>query len=144
MRPDVVLLNGDPMRLDEREVNVVKGDGKYTSIAATSIVAKVERDALMCRYAKESGSGFDACKGCTSTSHIEAIKRYGLHAIHRATFCTAFTRPALFSRLRVLPHVSTAAFSTLAKPFGAPSGASWTTFHVHLSVGIPEYFIKSA
>ena len=97
VRPDVVLLDGNPMRLDEREVNVVKGDGKCASIAAASIVAKVERDALMCRYAEEYPEyGFDACKGYASAAHIEAIKRYGLTPIHRATFCTAFTQPALF------------------------------------------------
>ena len=97
VRPDVVLLDGNPMRLDEREVNVVKGDGKSASLAAASIVAKVERDALMCRYAEEYPEyGFDACKGYASAAHIEAIKRYGLTPIHRATFCTAFTQPALF------------------------------------------------
>ena len=73
----------------------------YTSfgdpIAAASIVAKVERDALMCRYAEEYPEySFDACKGYASAAHIEAIKRYGLTPIHRATFCTAFTQPALF------------------------------------------------
>ena len=76
---------------------MVKGDGKCASIAAASIVAKVERDALMCRYAEEYPEyGFDACKGYASAAHIEAIKRYGLTPIHRATFCTAFTQPALF------------------------------------------------
>lgn len=97
VRPDVVLLDGNPMRLDEREVNVVKGDGKCASIAAASIVAKVERDALMCRYAEEYPEyGFDACKGYASAAHIEAIKRFGLTPIHRASFCTAFTQPTLF------------------------------------------------
>ncbi len=51
----------------------------------------------MCRYAEEYPEyGFDACKGYASAAHIEAIKRYGLTPIHRATFCTAFTQPALF------------------------------------------------
>lgn len=97
VRPDVVLLDGNPMRLDEREVNVVKGDGKCASIAAASIVAKVERDALMCRYAEEYPEyGFDACKGYASAAHIEAIRRFGLTPIHRVSFCTAFTQPTLF------------------------------------------------
>lgn len=97
VRPDVVLLDGNPLRLDEREVNVVKGDARCASIAAASVVAKVERDALMCRYAQEYPEyGFDACKGYASPAHIEAIKRYGLTPIHRVSFCTAFTQPALF------------------------------------------------
>ncbi len=96
-RPDVVLLDGRPLRIDEREVSVVKGDGLCASIAAASIVAKVERDALMCRYAERYPEyGFDACKGYASPAHIEAIRRYGLSPIHRATFCTAFVQPTLF------------------------------------------------
>ena len=97
VRPDVVLLDGNPLRLDDREVNVVKGDCRCASIAAASIVAKVERDALMCRYAEDYPEyGFDSCKGYASPAHIEAIKRFGLTPLHRATFCTAFTQPTLF------------------------------------------------
>lgn len=95
--PDVILLDGCPLHLDAREVNVIKGDARCASIAAASIVAKVERDALMCRYAQQYPAyGFDSCKGYASPAHIEAIKRYGLTPIHRATFCTAFTQPTLF------------------------------------------------
>lgn len=95
--PDMILLDGNPLHLDEREVNVVKGDGKCASIAAASIVAKVERDALMCRYAQQYPEyGLDACKGYASAAHIDAIKRFGLTPIHRVSFCTAFTQPTLF------------------------------------------------
>lgn len=94
---DVVLLDGNPLRLDEREVSVVKGDGKCASIAAASIVAKVERDALMARLDGEHpGYGFASNKGYASPSHIEAIKSLGLSPAHRATFCTAFTQASLF------------------------------------------------
>ena len=48
---DVVLLDGTPLHLDPREVNVVKGDGKCASIAAASLVAKVARDHVMEAYA---------------------------------------------------------------------------------------------
>lgn len=95
--PDVVLLDGNPLRLDAREVNVIKGDGRCASIAAASIVAKVERDALMCHYAEKYPEyGFESCKGYASAAHIEAIKRYGLTPIHRVSFCTAFTQETLF------------------------------------------------
>ncbi|MEF9876138.1 MAG: ribonuclease HII [Gordonibacter sp.] len=95
--PDVILLDGNPLRLDAREVNVVKGDARCASIAAASIVAKVERDALMCRYAQQYPEyGFDSCKGYASAAHIDAIKRFGLTPIHRASFCTSFMQPSLF------------------------------------------------
>ena len=94
---DVVLLDGNPLHLDPREANVIKGDGKCASIAAASIVAKVERDALMRRYdEKYPEYGFADNKGYASPAHIDAIKRVGLSPIHRASFCTAFTQQSLF------------------------------------------------
>ncbi|MDO4291460.1 MAG: ribonuclease HII [Eggerthellaceae bacterium] len=95
--PDVVLLDGNPLHMDAREVNVVKGDARCASIAAASIVAKVERDALMTRLDEQyPGYGFASNKGYASEEHIRAIKERGLSPVHRASFCTAFTQPTLF------------------------------------------------
>lgn len=95
--PDIVLLDGNPLHLNKREVNVVKGDARCAAISAASVVAKVERDALMCRLAKEYPAyDLDECKGYASKKHIDAIKREGLSPIHRASFCTAFTQESLF------------------------------------------------
>ena len=97
VQPEVVLLDGNPLHLDAREINVVKGDGKCASIAAASIVAKVERDALMCEYAKHYPAyDFASNKGYASAAHIEAIKQQGLCPIHRVSFCHAFTQESLF------------------------------------------------
>ena len=75
----------------------MKGDGKCASIAAASIVAKVERDALMCRYAESYPEyHFAENKGYASRAHIDAIERVGLSPIHRKSFCTAFTQQTLF------------------------------------------------
>lgn len=94
---DVVLLDGNSLGLDPRERNVVKGDAKCASIAAASIIAKVERDALMCRYAEEYPAyGFEKCKGYASAEHIAAIKEHGLSPVHRASFCHAWTQETLF------------------------------------------------
>ncbi len=95
--PDVILLDGNPLHLDAREVNVVKGDARCASIAAASIVAKVERDALMVQLdAQYPGYGLASNKGYGSEEHIRAIKERGLSPAHRASFCTAFTQPTLF------------------------------------------------
>jgi len=94
---DVVLLDGNPLRLDEREVSVVKGDGKCASIAAASIVAKVARDGLMEAYdAEYPGYGFAGNKGYGSEGHLAAIRERGLTPIHRRSFCTSFTQESLF------------------------------------------------
>ncbi|MCI2241827.1 ribonuclease HII [Adlercreutzia faecimuris] len=97
VRADLVLLDGNPLRLDPREANVVKGDGRCASIAAASVVAKVERDRLMEAYDTEyPGYGLAENKGYASPSHIAAIREHGLTPIHRASFCTAFAQPTLF------------------------------------------------
>ncbi|MDO4502949.1 MAG: ribonuclease HII [Coriobacteriia bacterium] len=95
--PDVVLLDGNPLHLDPREVNVIKGDGKCAAIAAASIVAKVDRDALMCQLAQEYPQyGFDGNKGYGSAAHMDAIREFGLSPVHRRSFCTSITQPTLF------------------------------------------------
>ena len=56
-------------------------------IALASIVAKVTRDALMCKLAKEYLEyGFEKHKGYGTKAHMEAIKKYGMCKIHRKTF----------------------------------------------------------
>lgn len=97
IQPGMILLDGNPMHLDDREKNVIKGDSKCASIAAASVIAKVERDSLMREYAKEFPEyHFDSCKGYASSEHIEAIKRHGLTPLHRKTFCTSFMQESLF------------------------------------------------
>lgn len=88
---ELVLLDGNPLHLDEREVNVIKGDGKSASIAAASIIAKVARDELMCELDKKYPDyGFAEHKGYGSAEHIEAIRKSGLSPVHRASFCKNF------------------------------------------------------
>lgn len=97
VHPDIVLLDGNPLRMDPREVNVVKGDTRCASIAAASIIAKVDRDALMCDYAERYPAyGWDECKGYASPHHIAAIKERGLTPLHRVSFCTSFLQESLF------------------------------------------------
>lgn len=93
---DVVLLDGNPLSIDPREVNVVKGDAKCACIAAASIVAKVERDSYMVNISnKYPDYKFDKNKGYGTAEHIEAIKSLGLSPIHRKSFCTSFMQMSL-------------------------------------------------
>lgn len=95
--PDVVLVDGNPLHLDEREISVVKGDAKCASIAAASILAKASRDALMCELASQYPLyEFEENKGYSSPHHIKAIKSYGLSDVHRRSFCTSFLQESLF------------------------------------------------
>lgn len=96
-KADVVLLDGNPLHMDERERNVLKGDARCASIAAASVVAKVERDALMRRLASDfPGYEFEHNKGYGSQQHIAAIKEHGMSAVHRRSFCRSFMQESLF------------------------------------------------
>ncbi len=94
---DVVLLDGNPLHFDQREINIVKGDSKCASIAAASVIAKVERDQLMRDYDKQyPGYDFASSKGYGSARHRQAITEKGITPIHRVSFCGNFLQESLF------------------------------------------------
>ncbi len=69
------------------QVPIIKGDAKSASIAAASIVAKVERDHFMEKMDERyPGYGFAGNKGYGSAEHIEALKKLGPTEIHRRSF----------------------------------------------------------
>lgn len=92
VKPDLLL--NDAVRIPGitiRQVPIIKGDAKSVSIAAASIIAKVTRDRLMREYDSLMPEyGFAGHKGYGSTSHIEAIRKYGPSPIHRKSFIKNF------------------------------------------------------
>lgn len=94
---DVVLLDGNPLHIDPREKNVIKGDAKCASISAASVIAKVERDQIMRDYDKQyPGYDFASSKGYGSAHHRQAIAEKGITPIHRVSFCGNFLQESLF------------------------------------------------
>ncbi len=91
-QPDLLLIDAVHIpELKVKQVSIIKGDAKSFSIAAASIVAKVERDHLMEKYDELYPEyGFAGNKGYGSKEHIEAIKKYGPCPIHRRTFIKNF------------------------------------------------------
>lgn len=90
-KPQAILIDGNPLRIDDREISIVKGDTKVASIAGASILAKVERDRIMSEYDELYPQyDFKNNKGYASQRHIEAIKKHGLSPIHRKSFCKNF------------------------------------------------------
>ena len=66
---------------------IVKGDGKYLSIAAASILAKTFRDAYMEKIHLEYPMyNWLKNKGYPTKEHREAIRKYGITKYHRKTF----------------------------------------------------------
>lgn len=86
--PDFVLIDGrDAPPLAMAHQAIIKGDSSSQSIAAASIIAKVERDKIM----KEAHViypefGFDEHKGYGTAKHLKAIREHGISPIHRKSF----------------------------------------------------------
>ena len=97
VRPEAVIVDGNrfkPYRpvVDGAPVaiphtTIVKGDGKYLSIAAASILAKTYRDDYMNGLAAEFPQyDWQKNKGYPTKKHREAIRQYGITPYHRKTF----------------------------------------------------------
>ncbi|WGD35248.1 ribonuclease HII [Olleya sp. YS] len=66
---------------------IIKGDGKYLSIAAASVLAKTYRDAYMNKIHEEFPMyNWKQNKGYPTKEHREAIKKYGITKYHRKSF----------------------------------------------------------
>jgi ribonuclease HII len=66
---------------------IVKGDGKYLSIAAASVLAKTYRDDYMIQLAKEFPAyHWSKNKGYPTAAHRKAIREYGATPYHRKSF----------------------------------------------------------
>ncbi|HZH25643.1 MAG TPA: ribonuclease HII [Azospirillaceae bacterium] len=87
--PDLALVDGNraPPGLACRCVTVVKGDARSLSIAAASIVAKVERDRIMAELAQNHPDyGWDRNAGYPTAEHLRALRERGPTPHHRRSF----------------------------------------------------------
>jgi len=89
MVPSLLLIDGNrfkPYRDIPYEC-IVKGDGKYLSIAAASVLAKTFRDEKMEEYALQfPGYGWERNAGYPTVQHRNALKELGVSTIHRKSF----------------------------------------------------------
>jgi ribonuclease HII len=66
---------------------IIKGDSKFMSIAAASVLAKTYRDAYMCEIHEEFPMyNWKQNKGYPTVEHRDAIKKYGITKYHRKSF----------------------------------------------------------
>lgn len=88
IKPDFALIDGN--RLPKLKIDaqcVIKGDSLSESIAAASILAKVERDNFMIKMSKIYPEYFfEKHKGYGTKLHIEMLKKHGSSPIHRKSF----------------------------------------------------------
>jgi ribonuclease HII len=99
MQPDIILVDGNRFK-PYREVKyecIIKGDGKYLSIAAASVLAKTHRDELMNNLAKQfMGYGWETNVGYPTPEHREGIKQLGITPFHRRSFTLLPSQLELF------------------------------------------------
>lgn len=88
LRPDEVMVDGN--RCPDFGIPaqaLIGGDGLHSAISAASIIAKVERDSLMCDYAERyPGYGFEKNSGYPTQQHRDALLQIGVSPIHRRSF----------------------------------------------------------
>jgi len=87
--PVRILVDGNKFKpfKDIPHVCIVKGDSKYMSIAAASVLAKTSRDAYMTRLHEEYPRyNWAKNKGYPTKEHREAIRKFGLTEHHRKSF----------------------------------------------------------
>ncbi|MDI6799205.1 MAG: ribonuclease HII [Actinomycetota bacterium] len=89
IEPDYCLIDGyEPRGVEKPFLTLKRGDSKSVSIAAASILAKVERDQIMLDlHDRHPEYGFDRHKGYCTKDHLDKLNRYGpLKEIHRFSF----------------------------------------------------------
>lgn len=88
-KPELLLIDGNRFNPypDMEHVCVIKGDGKYQSIAAASILAKTYRDDIMLDLHKKFNQyDWHKNKGYPTVNHRNAVCEYGISPYHRRSF----------------------------------------------------------
>ena len=89
LKPELLLIDGNRFKPYDgiNHECIIKGDGKYLSIAAASILAKTYRDEFMLKLdTKHSGYGWCRNKGYPTKEHRDGIRRLGVTPHHRLSF----------------------------------------------------------
>ncbi len=98
IQPEFLLIDGNRF-YNETDIPyecIVKGDAKYMSIAAASILAKTHRDEMMLHLHNEYPQyGWDRNKGYPTLEHFNAIEQFGPTPYHRRSF-TLYRQHSLF------------------------------------------------
>jgi ribonuclease HII len=85
--PDYLLLDALELDLPIEQKSLIHGDARSISIAAASILAKVERDCRMQEFHElYPRYGLSQNKGYGTPDHLEALRRYGPSPLHRFSY----------------------------------------------------------
>jgi len=96
LQPAADYLLIDALRLDCElpQRAIIHGDALSVSIAAASILAKVERDRIMCQWdAVFPEFGLASHKGYSTPQHLAALQQHGPTPLHRQSFAPVWSNP---------------------------------------------------
>ena len=87
LRPDHLLVDAMGLECDCAQTPIIHGDAVSASIAAASIIAKVDRDAMMREFdVVYPGYGLASNKGYSAPAHLKALRELGPTPLHRMSF----------------------------------------------------------
>ena len=89
LRPEFLVIDGNRFKAYPGVLHecIIKGDGKYLSIAAASVLAKTYRDELMSKLSETyPGYGWKTNVGYPTKEHRDGIRALGITTFHRRTF----------------------------------------------------------
>ena len=99
--PERLIIDGvigmeDPIEGREQH-NIIEGDALYMSVAAASIIAKVEHDRWICDFCEKNPECAErysllTCKGYGTAKHRDGLGIYGAHELHRRTFVRKYVK----------------------------------------------------
>ena len=96
LRPtaDYLLIDAVQLDCDLPQEPIIHGDALSASIAAASILAKVERDRMLCQWDPVFPAyGLASNKGYSTARHIAALRRFGPSPLHRQSFAPVWMNP---------------------------------------------------
>jgi ribonuclease HII len=92
--PDHLLVDAVRLDCEVSQVAIIHGDALSASIAAASILAKVERDRLICEWDPVFPVyGLASNKGYSTPHHLAALREHGPSPLHRQSFAPVWTAP---------------------------------------------------
>ncbi len=91
---DHLLIDALRIECEQPQIPIIHGDALSASIAAASILAKVERDRIMCEWdAVFPAYGLASHKGYSTPKHLAALRELGPTPLHRQSFAPVWQNP---------------------------------------------------
>jgi ribonuclease HII len=92
--PDHLLIDAMKLELDVPQRSIIHGDALSASIAAASILAKVERDRMIAEWDPVFPVyGLKSNKGYSTPKHLAALREHGPSPLHRQSFAPVWQAP---------------------------------------------------